>query len=153
MNPYISILIADDDSDEAAFLNEGIAQVISAYKVFNAADGAQCMRFLKTNPAPELIFLDLNMPLRSGTECLKAIRETSSLDKTPVIIYSASHNYRDIDKCYKLGANFYMVKPVTLTAMVSLLDQLFVALGKPKRDVKSKEKFVLMGKPELISVK
>jgi CheY-like chemotaxis protein len=150
MNAYISILIADDDKDDAAFLNEGISQLISAYKVFNAADGAQCLRFLKTNPAPELIFLDLTMPLRSGVECLKAIRETPSLNKTPVIIYSTSHNYRDIDKCYKLGANFYMVKPVTLTAMVDLLNQLFIALGKPKREVRSKEQFVLMGKPELV---
>lgn len=150
MDPYISILIVDDDLDDAAFLAEGISRLMNAYKVFNATDGAQCMRFLKTNNAPELIFLDLQMPMRSGIECLKAIREIPALNKTPVIIYSTSHNLRDIDRCYKLGANFYMVKPVTLTALVDLLNQLFVALGKPKSIAGRKDQFVLMGKKELV---
>ncbi len=150
MNSYISILIADDDADDAAFLSEAISQLMSAFKVFNAVDGAQCLRFLRTNPPPELIFLDLKMPLRNGIECLKAIREMPLLNKTPVVIYSTSRNYSDIDKCYKLGASFYIVKPATLTAMVELLDQLFVRLGKPKTEVRKKEHFVLMGKKELI---
>ncbi len=84
MNSYINILIADDDQDDVAFLEEGLSQIISNYKVFNAADGAQCLRFLRTNPDPELIFLDLKMPLRSGIECLKVIRETPSLNRSSV---------------------------------------------------------------------
>jgi CheY-like chemotaxis protein len=149
MNSFISILIADDDRDDVAFLNEGLSTIISAYKVFNANDGGECLQFLKTNEPPELIFLDLTMPLRSGMECLKIIRKNPTLATTPVIMYSTSHNYRDIDSCYKLGADFYIVKPVTLSAMTDILSQLFKALGKPKNS-RVKEQFVLMTKKQLV---
>jgi CheY-like chemotaxis protein len=144
MNSYISILIADDDQDDAAFLNEGLSKIIKSYRVSNAVDGVECMSFLKTNPAPELIFLDLNMPLRSGIECLKLIRGNPLLDQTWVIMFSTSCNYRDIDTCYKLGANFYIVKPVLFKTMVKVLGKLFKALGKPKSELLSKDQFVLM---------
>ena len=150
MSQYINILIADDDEDDAAFLNEGISQLISAYKVYYAKDGGECLHILKNNPAPEIIFLDLKLPLRSGMECLKIMRNNSLLETTPIIIYSSSHNISDIDKCFKLGANFYIVKPASLASMVDMLNQLFIALGEPKATVRSKDKFVLMSEPELI---
>ena len=138
MNHYISILIADDDADDAAFLNEAISQHLRSYQVFYAKDGAQTLRFLRTNPVPELIFLDLEMPLRNGLECLKAIKEMPELENTRVVIYAASHNYRDIDKAYKSGADFYIVKPVTLNAMSNIIGKLLEALGKPKGEITSR---------------
>jgi CheY-like chemotaxis protein len=90
------------------------------------------------------------MPLKNGIECLCSIRNDRNFDKTPVIMYSTSHNIKDIDKCYKQGANFYIVKPVTLTKMTNILEKLFTALGKPKRELGAKDQFVLMEKNELV---
>jgi CheY-like chemotaxis protein len=150
MSKYINVLIADDDREDIDFLDEAISQIITAYQTFGVADGGECINFLKNNPAPDLIFLDLTMPQRNGLECLRFIKETESLKNARVMIYSSSHNYRDIDKCYKLGANFYIVKPVVLSAMVRLLDKLFVALGKPKAQLGAKDQFVLMEREQAL---
>ncbi len=150
MNPYISILIADDDKDDADFLNEGISKIISCYKVSHVTDGGQCINYLKTNPAPELIFLDLNMPVRNGVECLKQIRQNPVLKTTWVIVYSTSHNMRDIDICYNEQADFYLIKPVTLSGLTNILEQLFSAIGKPRHSLKAKDQFVLMERKKVL---
>ncbi|TDH28041.1 response regulator [Segetibacter sp. 3557_3] len=150
MNPNINILIADDDKDDADFLSEGISKIISSYEVFHATDGGKCITYLKTNPPPELIFLDLNMPVRNGVECLKQIRLNPVLKTTWVIVYSTSHNMRDIDTCYKEQADFYLIKPVTLSGLTNILEQLFSAIGKPRHAIKAKDEFVLMERKKML---
>jgi CheY-like chemotaxis protein len=142
-SPYINILIADDDQDDAAFLAEGISKIISSFKVFNASNGLECLNFLEEHEAPELIFLDINMPLRNGIECLMDIRKNKELRNSHVIMYSTSSSESDINTCYELGAKFYIIKPVTFSGMVNMLKQLFVGLGKPVREIACKEKFLL----------
>jgi CheY-like chemotaxis protein len=87
MSPYINILIADDDQDDAAFLAEGISKIISTYKVFTVPDGLECLNFLDEHECPELIFLDVNMPVRNGIECLMDIRRNNELKNSHVIMY------------------------------------------------------------------
>jgi CheY-like chemotaxis protein len=143
MSPYINILIADDDQDDAAFLAEGISQIISTYKVYTVSNGLECLNFLEEHEAPELIFLDINMPLRNGIECLMEIKRNKELKNSHVIMYSTSNSECDVNTCYELGAKFYIIKPVTFSGMVGILKQLFVGLGKPAREIACREKFLL----------
>ena len=144
MNSSIHILIADDDTDDVAFLVEGISEVTSCCKISYAKDGVQCLRFLANNPPPGIIFLDLNMPLKNGFECLKVIRENPLLNNTTVTIVSTSHYFNDVDSCYRLGADFYIIKPTSMGTLVNLLQQLFNTLSQAEAEKRPKEKFVLM---------
>ncbi len=139
------IVIADNDTNEVAFLAEAMAAVLADFDVQNARDGGECIRMLKMDPSPEMIFLDLEMPIKNGTECLKSLREMPHFDHTPIIIFSKTHYYRDIDKCYKLGANYYLVKPESKEEMVTLFKQLFSTIARHE-SVTRHEQFVLMHK-------
>jgi CheY-like chemotaxis protein len=131
MNSYINILIVDDDKDDAAFLTEGIANIISSFQVHHAANGIECLQYIVDNEPPELIFLDINMPKMNGLDALKSIKKDHYLKGTHVVIFTTSANPEDIDACYRLDAKYYIIKPVSLSAMTNVLEQMFVGLGKP----------------------
>lgn len=139
------IVIADNDASEVAFFAEAMRSVLAEFDVQNARDGGECIRMLKNDPSPEIIFLDLEMPVKNGTECLKSLRAMPHFDHTPIIVFSKTHNYRDIDKCYKLGANYYLVKPDSKEEMVWLFKQLFSTIAKHESETKQ-DQFVLMHK-------
>jgi CheY-like chemotaxis protein len=110
--------------------------------VSRAKNGLDCMTFLKTQEKPGLIFLDLNMPIKSGLECLKFIKDNETLAEIPVIIYSTSHYIKHIDTAFKLGAHNYIVKPNNTNELVEVLriviERLEESLRKP-----CKENFVV----------
>jgi len=118
-----NILIADDDIDDIELLEICISNILSSYKASHAIDGSQCVRFLENNPTPDYIFLDINMPRKNGIDCLRWIRANSAFEQVPVIITSTSCNCTDVNTCYTLGANFYVVKGTNLSKMTVLLNQ------------------------------
>ncbi len=64
----------------------------------------------------ELILLDLNLPGLDGREVLREVKADEQLRPIPVIVWSSSRAHKDINDCYELGANFYLVKPLDLHA-------------------------------------
>jgi CheY-like chemotaxis protein len=66
------------------------------------------------NEKPDVIVLDLNMPLKNGFEALKEIKNSPSLSAIPVIILTASSNKQDEIRCLELGCNFFYTKPSTM---------------------------------------
>ena len=120
-NPhYVShILLADDDLDDSYLFGEALSEISSSIKFSHVPDGEQLIHFLKGQDHPDLIFLDLNMPGKNGEECLLEIRNDERLQKIPVVIYSTSSGNRDIEACFKGGANCYLVKPNNYSAIVS----------------------------------
>ena len=145
------IMIADNDEDVVVFLKEAITKIIDEYELFTAGDGVECLSFLKRNRPPDLIFLNLNMPLRSGVECLQIIRRNYLSESTSIIIYSELHNMRDIDKCYKSGADFYMVKPDTVCEAVNMIEGILNQLGRREATQRLKNEFVIMSRKDMIS--
>jgi len=83
-------------------------------ELFVADDGRGLIELLGTGIKPFAIFLDLNMPLKSGLECLWEIRKSSRLNDTRVLILSTSTRQTDINYGLKHGANAYFVKPNTI---------------------------------------
>jgi CheY-like chemotaxis protein len=97
---------------------------------------------LKT--VPDILFLDINMPVKNGIECLQLIRKESKYDKIPILIYSTSVNKVDIDKAYQNGANYFIVKPNAIDDITSIIKKL-ISMGKEALlSVPPREEFVIL---------
>jgi CheY-like chemotaxis protein len=117
----VEILFAEDSKDDAILTLRALTKSGFSNKVHHVADGAQALDFIycrgdyaQRNPLefPKLILLDLKMPKVSGTEVLEKIKTDAALKSVPVVMLTSSNESPDIEKCFALGANSYIVKPV-----------------------------------------
>src|SRR4051794_15093549 len=92
----VNVLIADDVGDDALLLIEALQDNLPSCNCMHTKDGNSALRCIKNDAAPDIVFLDLNMPLKNGIHCLKDIHHLNLLPDTPVIIYSTSQNIKDI---------------------------------------------------------
>lgn len=144
MNSYtLNVLIADDDNDDAAMLTEALLEVLPSCNCVHVLDGNAAIKHIQTNPLPDLVFLDLNMPLKNGMSCLKEIYSSNALPTTPVVVYSTSKNSKDIDDAYEHRATFYIIKPTSFKELKKIIKRALSILGKPKIERQEKTNFVL----------
>jgi CheY-like chemotaxis protein len=73
---------------------------------------------------PGFILLDLNMPKKDGREVLKEIKEDPRFKKIPVIVFTTTKNENEVNRCYELGANTYVVKPVGFELLVKTIEDI-----------------------------
>lgn len=139
------ILLADDDPDDRILFKDAIDQISNDIVLHSLPGGVELMNHLldETNPLPDLIFLDLNMPRKNGFECLEAIRQNERLKNLCVIIYSTSSQFKDILETLNKGANLYFTKPSTFPDLVSRLKKIFTLNWDELKPRRSIEKFVL----------
>lgn len=104
------VLLADDDEDHGFLFKMVLKQVDPSKTLYIIKDGDSLLQSLQTQ-VPDLLFLDLNMPCKSGLECLQDIRENLQLTELPIVVYSSSTHMTDIQKSYLHRADLYMVKP------------------------------------------
>lgn len=109
----IHILIADDDEDDVELFNEALAELKMDNKLTSFKDGKDLMDHLdnQENKLPHILFLDLNMPCKTGHECLKEIRANPRFKDVSIAIYSTSSSEKDIEDTFVEGANIYIKKP------------------------------------------
>ena len=136
------ILFSDDDTDDALLFTQAADLMTTPILLSFAEDGEQLMRFLTRDTLPDLIFLDLNMPVKNGIECLREIRNDNKLDDLPIIVYTTSDNPRDIDACYELKANLYVVKPTSFESIIKTLKKI-INIDFKNQDFPDKENFIL----------
>jgi CheY-like chemotaxis protein len=88
-------------------------------------DGLQLMNFLNDaeNQLPNIVFLDLNMPVKSGMECLNEIRKNDRLRNLAIAIYSTSSSEENIEEAFVKGANIYIKKPNDFSQLKVILEQ------------------------------
>ncbi|WP_207492933.1 response regulator [Aridibaculum aurantiacum] len=131
------ILIVDDCSDDALFLEEALTELVDGCEVLKLSDGYACMRLLKQGYRPDMVFIDLDMPLKNGLECIRDIRAINLLEDCPIMIYSCSHMMRNIAAAFMHGAKFYIVKPGSSYELKYLLErllgQLHSTIGQPDK--------------------
>lgn len=118
------ILIAEDDADDIDFFKEAVKDNCPAIELTVAEDGQKLLSVLDRINTPDVIVLDLNMPNINGKECLKAIRKKDRYQKVPIVVYSTSSNQYDVEYCLSNGADHYVVKPGTYSAISKLVHQL-----------------------------
>ena len=98
------VLCIDDDPDDTEFFCEAIKAINPEARCLMANDGLTALKMLRTEPAPNIIFLDINMPRMSGREVLIQIKKNYKWSQIPTIIYSTAIIPRDADDYKKLGA-------------------------------------------------
>ena len=129
-NQIKHVILVDDDEDDRELFSAAIAQIAPHIHVDTFVNGRELIDFAKTNLSdiPDLIFLDVNMPLMDGIESLAALRELARFKTVPVIIYSTSDKEAYVKQAYGLGANLYIKKPdsfqETKKVLVRALDSL-----------------------------
>lgn len=139
-----TIVIADDDEDDIFLLESSIKSLYPDTTITKVRNGLKLLLLLNSH-IPNVIFLDINMPVKDGLECLQELRLNKKLIETRVVIYSTSNNQIEIDRCFELGANAYFVKPDTQEKLEQTIQSLFNDEGFLNNTFPAKEKFVLEG--------
>lgn len=141
----LHIMLADDDEDDRLFFKEAFEEVKINYRISAFNDGEQLMEHLydTSNPLPDIIFLDLNMPRKSGIECLKEIRANDRLKKISVAIYSTSSSEQDIEDTFVSGANVYIKKPNDFNMLKKILSDVVHINWQYITDGLNKDSFIL----------
>jgi CheY-like chemotaxis protein len=119
------ILLADDDEDDRAFFSEAIMELKMDNKLtlFTNGNGLMDYLVLPDIKLPHILFLDLNMPGKTGIECLKEIRANTRFKDVSVAIYSTSSSEKDIEDTFIEGANIYIKKPNDFSALKKVIKE------------------------------
>jgi CheY-like chemotaxis protein len=119
-SPLHPILAVEDNDEDFTALTRAFRKIGLPNPVLRCADGDEALEYLQgygKHPAwpqylPAIILLDLNMPGTDGRAVLEILKSDAHLRPIPVIIFSTSASNRDIEDCYRMGANSYMTKPI-----------------------------------------
>jgi CheY-like chemotaxis protein len=127
----LAILMADDDEDDVLLARTALEESRLTNPFFAVKDGEELLDYLchrgkfsdpQTAPRPGLILLDLNMPRKDGREALREIKANPTLRQIPVVVLTTSKAEEDIIRSYDLGANSFIVKPVTFASLVNVIN-------------------------------
>ena len=125
------IIVAEDDADDRYLMQTALAETGFQETVTFVDNGVELIHYLEgigdfptETDYPKLILLDLNMPKMDGREVLKKIKTHDTFRKIPVIVFSTTKNQMEVKRCYDLGANTYIVKPVSYDTLVETMRQL-----------------------------
>jgi CheY-like chemotaxis protein len=122
-----AILLAEDDPDDAELAIAALEEARLLNRIVHVCDGEEAIRYLfeePLHPLPPVVLLDLKMPKVDGFDVLKRIRSESRTRNLPVVVLTSSKEERDVNACYSLGVNSYIVKPVDFEQFASCVRQL-----------------------------
>jgi CheY-like chemotaxis protein len=145
MNPKpIRILLADDDQDDCTFFEQALKELSINATLTIVSDGEELMQLLTNEsvPPPDVLFLDINMPRKTGTESLSEIKHHERLINLPVVILSTSNNPDKIAHHFKIGANVYIHKPRDFTQLKQVIHHA-LPISTEQSVAKSKMKYIL----------
>lgn len=126
MDKIFRIILTDDDEQDQEFFRDALQETDIDAELYTARDGHTLLDLLttfktKNTPSPDLIFLDLNMPVMDGRETLKLLKSSPDFGTIPVIIYSTSNSIIDVNECYRNGANLFITKPCDFNQIVTII--------------------------------
>ncbi len=129
------ILIVEDNPDDILLLQRAFKKARIANPIYVANDGEEAIAYLSGKrkygnredfPLPVLVLLDLKLPRKSGFEVLEWVRRQNGLRRIPIVVLTSSSETTDINKAYDLGANSYLVKPVSFNSLLDLTANLHI---------------------------
>lgn len=126
------ILIAEDDADDRYLLKSAFKEKGFKEKIEFVENGIDLLNFLHAAQTsgdaetayPGFVMLDLNMPKKDGREVLREIKQHPEFRKIPVIVFTTTKNENEIHRCYQLGANSYIVKPVSFDGLLKVVEDI-----------------------------
>lgn len=133
MNNVLRIFLAEDNPGDVCLVRESLREHHLDYELWLAADGAEARRYLSLlgasceTPCPDLVMLDLNLPMVDGFELIELFRKHPLCSTTPVIVVTSSNAPRDRERTARLGVARYFNKPSELSE--------FLELGSVVRDL------------------
>lgn len=132
-NLQIEILLIEDNMDDAEMTINALRKKNLANRLIHLHDGEEALDFLfgtgkyagrDTGLKPKLILLDLKMPKVNGMEVLEKVKTHNGTRTIPVVVLTSSKEDPDLKRCYELGANSYIVKPVEFESFVNAVSEL-----------------------------
>ncbi len=128
------ILLVEDDAKDIELTLMALRENSLANEVVVARDGAEALDYLyrrgsyvlRSEDMPAVVLLDLKMPKVDGIQVLRQIKSDDKLKQMPVVILTSSKESHDLEECYRLGVNAYVVKPVTFSDFVETVKGLGV---------------------------
>lgn len=136
------IILAEDDEDEVFVFKLAIKELPFAVLFTHAEDGEKLMTLLE-EVLPDIIFLDILMPCKSGKECIKEIRSNRRFDSIPVVMYTSARHTDLIEETFRHGANFYLIKPNSINELVERLKSILSLKWKQYMFYPTKDEFVI----------
>jgi CheY-like chemotaxis protein len=129
MNYPKRIFLADDDCDDVDFFTMAVKELSAELQLITACDGQELINTLQdADTAPDIIFIDINMPRVDGINALKVIRNELPAGKdVPIIMYSTSDDERFIRRAYEAGANCYFKKPFNFQELKGCISNFLIA--------------------------
>ncbi len=133
----VTILLIEDDAGHARLIEKNVRRAGVNNDILPFTDGTSALAHLfatdaggrRIARAPMLVLLDLNLPDRSGIEILARIKADEQLRRIPVIILTTTDDKVEIERCYDLGCNVYITKPVDYDAFATAIRQLGLFLA------------------------
>jgi CheY-like chemotaxis protein len=125
------ILVAEDDMDDRFLLQTAFHETGDDEQLEFVQNGIEVIDYLDSAATkgderafPEIIILDLNMPKKNGKEVLSEIKQHPLFKRIPVIVYTTTRNEVEVRKCYELGANTYIVKPISFDSLCRVVQSI-----------------------------
>jgi len=143
--PPIQLLLADDDADDRLFFKDALEELPVNSSLNSVNNGDQLMKLLtnESTTLPDILFLDLNMPRKTGFECLDEIKRNEKLKSLPVIIYSTSLDHKVVNLLYEKGAHRYIRKPGDFDNLKNVIHKAIIAVLQNSKSQPSEENFVI----------
>lgn len=131
----VNIVMIEDDEGHARLIEKNIRRAGISNDLRHFTDGSTAVEFLFNDPAgplkngPALVLLDLNLPDMSGTDILEKIKSNPAMRPTPVVVLTTTDDKLEIQRCYDLGCNVYITKPVNYESFADAIRQLGLFLS------------------------
>ena len=124
------VLLVEDNEQDVVLTREGFKRAKFLVNLHHVEDGEECLAFLRKegrfseSPTPDLILLDINLPVMDGREVLAEIVKDEKLKAIPVVVLTTSSAETDILEMYKLRCSSYITKPVDFEQFQKLVNEL-----------------------------
>jgi CheY-like chemotaxis protein len=128
-------MLVEDDADDRLYFINAVKEIDASYECIGTWNGALALELLhKAKKLPDFIFIDINMPVMNGLDCLEKLKEDEQLKNIPVIIYTTSNYHQNSDYTRELGAASFITKPVDIKKLPQLIS---AAMKQAKQNIQN----------------
>lgn len=132
VSPAVKIIMVEDDEGHALLIERNIRRAGVSNELVHMKDGASALNYFfntmgkadQPRTSPVLVLLDLNLPDMTGVEILQRLKADDQLKQAPVIVLTTTDDKSEIQRCYDLGCNVYVTKPVDYDNFANAIRQL-----------------------------